>query len=422
MASLTFVDVHLHALTLSHPSFLAFIETVRSRRLESLLSYAATPNYLISSLFLKTGERVRNMLAVMENDVGSIFGLMEDDLAGRYSTDESEEAMIVDGKLHIGKLGFDRLLLVPLIMDFSVGGPQPAGIYYNRQAAKPVELQTRDLLEGIRAYRLERPDGFLEIRPFLGIDTRRHDPDSLRALLTENFATFSRSREASSDAFRAMADYTEPGRPDSVFAGVKVYPPLGFDPWPDNSDGASEREKLELLWSFCEERRIPVTTHCDDQGFRVVPLEQSLAFTSPARWASVLERFPRLHLNFAHFGIQYLRAIGRSQSTEWTDRIVGLMEEYPNVYADFSFNGTEPEYYRWLAGYVERIGPPRSALILDRLMFGSDFMVNLSRIRSYADYYRVFADAPFGEEELRRFCHDNPERFLFDPDGAPAAG
>jgi len=415
MAQMSFYDVHCHALTLSHPSFLAFIETVRARRFESLLSYAAAPNYLVSSLFLKTGERIRNMLAVMENDAGSIFSLMEDDLAGAFATADDPRPLLSDGELGIGRLRFDRLVLVPLVMDFTAGGGTATGSYYNRPASKPVELQVRDLLEGIRDYRLTRPRGFLEIRPFLGIDTRHYELDSLKALLERSFAGYSRDRDVSSAAFAAMADFEGGRGGEPHFAGIKVYPPLGFDPWPEEGgEGGAEREKLELLWGFCEERRIPVTTHCDDQGFRVVGLEKSLGMTSPEHWAPLLDRFPELYLDFAHFGAQYLRAIGRNQSTEWTDRIVGLMREHPNVYADFSFNGTDPDYYRWLLGYFDRIGAADAELVRDRLLFGSDFMVNLSRIRSYADYYRVFASSPLGDEEQRRFCHDNPERFLFD--------
>lgn len=241
MAPVSFYDVHCHALTLSHPSFLAFIETVRSRRLESLLSYAAAPNYLISSLFFKAGERIRNMLAVMENDVGSIFRLMEDDLAGAFATEGDGEPLLCAGELRMGRLRFDRLVVVPLVMDFSVGSGPSTGIYYNRPASKPVEIQVRDLMDGIRDYRRTRPQGFLEIRPFIGIDTRHYTVASLEELLDRSFAGYSRDRASSSAAFAAMEHFDEAGAGRALFAGVKVYPPLGFDPWPRER---REREKL----------------------------------------------------------------------------------------------------------------------------------------------------------------------------------
>ena len=39
-------------------------------------------------------------------------------------------------------------------------------------------------------------------------------------------------------------------------------------------------------------------------------------------------------------------------------------------------------------------------------------MVNLTKIRSYADYYRLYANSELPDEWKRRFGHDNPERFL----------
>ena len=119
-----------------------------------------------------------------------------------------------------------------------------------------------------------------------------------------------------------------------------------------------------------------------------------------------------MRLDFAHFGAQYSHPIGRPAYTEWTDRIVMLMAEYPKVYADISFNGTEADYYRWLEAYLAKRSAALAKAIEDRLLFGSDFMVNLTKVRSYADYYRIFSDSPLDEELKHRLAHVNPERFL----------
>lgn len=89
------------------------------------------------------------------------------------------------------------------------------------------------------------------------------------------------------------------------------------------------------------------------------------------------------------------------------------MVDFPKVYADFSFDGTDPEYYRWLDGYLARRSPALAELIGGRLLFGSDFTVNLTKIRSYSDYYKYFASSRLSRELKERFAHDNPERFLF---------
>jgi predicted TIM-barrel fold metal-dependent hydrolase len=395
MSTAAFYDAHCHALALSHPSFLAFTQAVRRRRLEEIYSQVTSPNYLVTALFFKTGERMRNMMSVMERDVCSIFELMEDDLAGVFAKEGDGEPLLRGGELRLGALRFDRLVLCPLIVDFQGEAIRRSdATYYDRLYTKPVAAQVRDLLEGIRAYRRDRPDGFLEIRPFLGVDPRHYSADELASLLDSAFVGWEKGRTSrrnpSSAAFDAMRDFDPASPAPGRFAGVKVYPPLGFDPWPA---GGVEREKAELLWSFCEARDIPVVTHCDDQGFRVASIEEAWLFSSPQRWEAVLRSHPGLRLDFGHFGTQYSHPIGRPASTEWTDRIVRLMVDFPNVYADFSFDGTDPEYYRWLDAYLGKRSAGLAALVSERLMFGSDFMVNLTKIRSYSDYYRLFERA-----------------------------
>ncbi len=435
MAKLKFYDAHCHALTLAHPNFLSFIDLSKSRKAESLYAQMSAPDYLMGAVFAKGGESIINMLAVMENDVGSIFMLMEDDLLGRYSKPGDPPALIQNNELAIGRLHFDKLVIVPLIMDFMQKDTQTRDSYYDKSPSKPVDVQVRDVLLGIKNYRRLRPDGFLEIRPFLGINTANYSPDELSRLLESAFNGYSRGAEAAEKAFGSMLDFkfeADPGLP-LRFAGVKVYPPLGFDPWP--AEGI-ERDKVKLLYSFCESHGIPITSHCDDQGFRVIPLEDARLFTSPARWRNVLEAYPLLRLDLAHFGAQYSRQMEKAKGlafprtllgvsenakriaesfaapTEWRDDIVKLILEYPNFYTDFSFNGVEASYYTELIELLGRCSRKDREVIEDHIMFGTDFMVNLSKIRSYSDYYRLFAASSMPDDWKLRFGSANPERFL----------
>ena len=133
MSTKTFYDVHCHVFTLSHPSFLAFSQTLMRRGLEEVYAQLSAPGYLISTLFFKTGERVRNVLSVLERDVGSIFRLMEDDLAGVFAREGEEEALLAGGRLRLGALSFERLVLCPLALDFQCASFVPSdGTYYDR--------------------------------------------------------------------------------------------------------------------------------------------------------------------------------------------------------------------------------------------------------------------------------------------------
>lgn len=219
------------------------------------------------------------------------------------------------------------------------------------------------------------------------------------------------------------------------FAGIKVYPPLGFDPWPNAEETEdipdvqqrravkekteTELRKVKFLYAYCQERRIPITTHCGDSGFQVEDREKSWKYTSPERWEKVLVQFPKLKLNFAHFGSQVL-----SCPRVWRDKIIDLITRFDHVYADFSYRGVTADYYESLAGLFKRHPELR-----ERLLFGTDFLINLIDTESYEEYLKIFIDCtssktinstlsdiqkpPFIISDRIQFCEVNPERFLF---------
>jgi len=409
MAPRYFFDAHCHVLELSHPNFVDFVEGLRHRGLEAIYQGLSAPNFILTSFFSKGGEKLRNLLAVMERQAGEIFELMEDDLLGLYSGKEEIAPLLRDGKLRVGDLEFDRALVVPLVMDFAAESKQDPGVWYDRQPPKDVTRQVRDLLEGIAYYRRKRPYGFLDIRPFIGINTARHDRSTLTSLLETAFEDYEPGMEAARSAFEAMADWDGSWK-HNAFAGVKLYPPLGFDPFPE--DGA-EREKSDYLFSFCEERGIPIVTHCDDMGFRDLPLEEAWRFTSPERWKPRLEANPHIRIDFAHFGMQYSFRFGQGTRHDWTDAIIELMREHEGVYADIAFNGCDPVYYDHLFSIIAREAHRSGTLLADRLLFGSDFAINLLKIRSWSEYIGVFSKSCLPDELKERMCSSNPARFLF---------
>lgn len=407
-----FYDVHCHAHTLSHPSFLALLETVRMRKIETLYNQASSFNYLTSSLLYKGGEKLRNTLAVMENEPGDIFGIMEDDLAGCYGKGGESEALLKNGRLLVGGTYYDTLILVPLLIDFSQPGALQSDAYYNRYPHKPIEAQILDILTGIRAYRTKRPSGLLEICPFLGVNPKSHTPDSMEKFLNTWFLGFERSRQRSAMIFEALvdSDLRDLSRPQPFFGGVKLYPPLGFDPWPENR---VERATVEVLYDFCEKNRVPIITHCDDEGFRTIGLEAAWRQTDPASYRPALQKYPELIIDFAHFGMQYCKTVLGASTTDWRDSILSLMLEYPNVYTDISFNGVDPAYYDSLASLLGGMGEARRDIALRRIMFGSDFLVNLLKSPSYLRYFTDFSNSCFSPEQKVAFGSTNPRAFLF---------
>jgi hypothetical protein len=404
-------DIHCHTMTLARPAIGRYMDAFLKGGFESLYSQVVYSGRLLPELALKGGEYGRNMLAVMENDPASMIAMMEDDLSGAYPVDGVVRDGII-GETGLSLLGeqWDAWLVCPLMMDF---GARAVGtdVYYSTPPRKSVEEAVRETLSGVSGYRRARPDGKIVVRPFLGIDPGARGAAATERTLSRYFAGFSRHKAAGLSSFRAAGRWKgDPLRPlRASFAGVKLYPPLGFDPWPGDR---AALDATVLLYRFCERRRIPIVVHCDDQGYRTIPFAELARLTAPERWEPVLEAFPELIVDFAHFGEQYL-AHGTAKGG-WTREIIALMLRYPGVYADVAFNGCDPAYWQRLHRLLENLDVPTADIVRKRLLFGSDFVVSLVRSRSYLDYVCEFADSPLDLGLKRAMMGGNPEHFLFE--------
>jgi len=359
-----------------------------------------------------------NLLSIMENDLGTYFLLMEQDAA----------ALLTDGKLKIGNYVYDKIILTPLIMDFGCKEVEKfPNIHYSQLPQKPIAEQVFDLFYGIRDYseyalvkdaageldyrRVKKEEKLFEIYPFLGINTQLYEMAEIEKLLGKYFGGYHRDHAelyGKMGAFKNDVDTMD----SNFFAGIKVYPPLGFDPWPE--DG-KEREKVEYLYRFCLARKISITSHCSDGGF--VTTDRAGEFASPKRWKEVLERHPDLRLNLAHFGRQG-KKFWLFENCEWMNDILGLIGTNENVYTDFSYRGVDPGYYDDLRKLIEEQKDREfREKLKKRILFGSDFMINLLEIDSYAGYLNQYAKAGNGDpgfnDDKNLFCSTNPERFLF---------
>ncbi len=405
----TFYDIHCHAMNLSHPSLLGF---VKKMNIDTLLFLNSVPIVsTVLSKFIDTRlNRVMNLLSVMERDLGNFFLLMEKDM----------EPFLHDGRIEICGSFYDRVVLTPLMMDFGYKGMDSyPGIHYRDLPKKPIVEQVIDLFNGIRRYVRTSGMHLFEIYPFLGINTRNYDMEgksgstSLPDLLEKYFGSFlSDTLSERRDCLRkAMGGFS--GDIEQLglyaFAGIKVYPPLGFDPWP--ADEPEELAKVEYLYEFCAARSIPITAHCSDGGYHTH--EHAKAFTDPAKWARVLLHHPALKLNLAHFGKQD-RTWGIFPKKAWQQSVIGLMTEYDHVYTDFSCCGFDQDFYARLSDTLHDQPAETRDRLRQRILFGTDFMINLLWTDSYRSYIDVFSrQRYFRSLDSHQLCSLNPQSFLF---------
>ena len=178
----TFVDAHMHAFNLSHPSLMAFVrrvvadlkETLRAKRARTrvMVYVFGGPGLLLAGTAMMLGwtfpvfrpalgaawKKARkvcepliktglNLLAVFENDIASCFLLMEDCL-------RRDGAPLLDGdSLRVGDSDYARYILTPLMMDFgykSANAPGSAGerrFRYDKLAGKPIVETPQDAVD-----------------------------------------------------------------------------------------------------------------------------------------------------------------------------------------------------------------------------------------------------------------------------------
>jgi len=265
---------------------------------------------------------------------------------------------------------------------------------------------------------LFNPSGKLfEIYPFLGINPVNYSYGQIERLFEKYFTGFKHDTPASrkTNLFEWMGkrhlDITtisgKMGSADSagkrdcnyMFAGIKLYPPLGFNPWPDDE---KELAKVRLIYDQCLEKNIPITTHCSDGGYLTDPLGKD--FSNPGmNWKKVLSYpgYQNLKIDFAHFGHQ------QSGATDWKQSILGYFATNPNVYSDISCCGLSDGFYESFKTYLN----PSD---VNRFLFGSDFLINLLWIDSYNEYLDLFlSDQNLDAQTKLQLCNLNAERFLF---------
>jgi predicted TIM-barrel fold metal-dependent hydrolase len=405
-----FFDQHFHVMTLEHPNLLSFMSTIKEGLPDLLTSGALSPSYILSNRNLLPSQmltKIMNTLTTFEQPIGLTFAMMEDDLAGKFKEREKSgeyPAMpyIRDSRMHMRSFSYDKMAMCPLLMDFSQSPRQTDNLYYPSTKQEKIIKYAKDTLAGIDWYHENRPDGLFEFFPFIGINPPVHSARFIQDLLETYVSTRGKRGKR------------------RRFAGVKFYPPLGYNPWPSDE---KEREKVCMIYEFCQRHEIPIITHCDDQGFRGISPKEAWIYTAPSSFRPVMEHYPTLKIDFAHYGWQYNQmqknplnrlaaAATKVPDSPWFYELVDLMDTYPNVYADVSFSGSTPEFYQQLRNYIQSQPSAKAETIRSRTMFGSDFCVNLFKVESYSSYYRIFEQSPFGDDEIDAFANKNPARFM----------
>lgn len=224
------------------------------------------------------------------------------------------------------------------------------------------------------------------------------------------------------------------------FAGVKLYCPCGYSPTdpllfgPEGAKGG--------IYAFCEENGIPVTAHNSDGGFatlsksvfinghihfngQIIHLpnerlifknsilekdavyERAVTLNHPLIWEKVVEKYPGLILNLAHFGggEQLNAALDHPGDLNfWSNKIIDLMKDPRyKVYTDISCYSDFNVLRKFASSSVYQE-------IKRKTLYGSDFILLLLFENDFENNVHQFREI-FGSD-FDIIAGSNPEEFL----------
>lgn len=241
------------------------------------------------------------------------------------------------------------------------------------------------------------------------------------------------------------ADPRRPGVTDLVkryieehgFCGIKLYPSLGFFP---------TDERLKPVFQYAEQNNIPITSHCipvnknyykgkltgdildlaadyfNRSQFKKAEIsnyEFARYFNHPYWYRKLIEEFPRLKINLAHFGgnVEWNRYLDepvdrmakqKEYEKNWYSQIRDLLKADNQVYADISFTVHDNKLYPLLKHLLN------TPVVQDKVLFGSDFYMLQKDYRERR--FGIEMRGYIGEEGFHRIASTNAKRFLSIPD------
>jgi predicted TIM-barrel fold metal-dependent hydrolase len=192
---------------------------------------------------------------------------------------------------------------------------------------------------------------------------------------------------------------------DKGFIGVKLYPVMGFLPignvhadpqtyprelrrlkdWAQRLDDA-----LIALYEWASSEDVPIVAHCSESQ---MPSPEAGKRAAPQNWKPVLDTYGALRLNLAHCGGLWDLAL--KQHNDWTEKLIGMLARYPNLYADVSDYeaimhrpGTRDEEIdsKVLPAVARFLDADGTGAARKKLMYGTDWVM-LSRQMDVSTYY-----------------------------------
>ena len=414
-----FIDSHCHVFNFVdvpvHKTLSGAIHVTTVLKLGLILGIAV-PKSILNKLIRSGLENTEDLIRFFEREI-------QENL--KWIVAQIENAIADDDT-------FDKILFTPLIMDFDLVDKK--GIELGEPSVERQYYRIQEAMDRIPL----KPH--VKICPFIGFDLRKLEDDG---------TNFSKLKQFWGDEGIHPNDCTDfQSIPNGKALGIKIYPPLGFNPYPSKKTLCV---KYFEFYQWCCDNNIPLTVHCQETSFTSgIEKEKVNNYTHPENWERVLEceDLSNLRINFAHFGGDHgfegmynirkdrtkpLRAVPDFNKNSWTYIILEMLEKYPNAYADisaFDYEENSDKMEKLFTDFKNgKFGAtPRAFNLLDKIIWGTDvpLITTASAYRNdkgfeYKRYLERFLDC-IEESRLdlntkksmsKKVCSSNAEMFLF---------
>ncbi len=232
------------------------------------------------------------------------------------------------------------------------------------------------------------------------------------------------------------------------FHGIKLYTPNGYSPTdPHFFDKEKKFIADTSLYQWCIDKNVPVMAHNSDAGFATFARnlevygdicsqvegtnppeyrldfkdkeliqfnnnfypeglgeaikERAIRLNHPRIWEKVLHKYKKLTICLAHMG---------GGNKDWQHEIEGLILKYDNVYTDLSCQ-TDIKRLEYIRDCYFREDTPENKKIRSRIMYGSDYFLNMLQDITFEKYYEQFVQV-FGSKDLKIMSTEVPKSYL----------
>ena len=223
------------------------------------------------------------------------------------------------------------------------------------------------------------------------------------------------------------------------FAGVKLYPPMGFKPIGNNratksfgrkpnkkASGVQIDRELKALYRWCIEEGVPIKAHGNNS---LAAQECSGENASPEFWGDVYKynnnEFKGLHVNVAHFG-GFEEELSPDEhcpipKPNWEKLLAKLANKNPNFFADVGFwnevmqGNDSTEVIKKTKGLFTKY-----TALENQIMYGSDWIMigQLKNHESYMSDVKKALGIDLGLP-IEKIMSQNAMRYLFIDHDSP---